>query len=51
MLTLINQNIRSLQRNFGSLLSEIHALDESPNIIVVTEIWAYSVLLNHFAIQ
>lgn len=38
-ITVLQQNIRSLRKNFDSFVSELHLLNFMPDIIILTEIW------------
>lgn len=49
--SLVHINIRSLPKNFDSLLSLIQETPKKPDLILITETWADTQLASHFQIE
>jgi hypothetical protein len=51
VITILNQNIRSLRQNFDMFLCEVSSLKFSPHFIILTEVWIFTDEVNLFNID
>ena len=50
-LVFIQQNVRSLRKNFDEVVSHVQALSRLPGLLFFTETWIYSDEIDHFNLE